>query len=61
MTYTTSYQQALEGKDVKDLLTNVGAGGGGPAAAAAAPAEGAAEEAPKEEKKQEEGTVSLKE
>jgi len=50
--------KALAGKDVKDLLTNVG-GGGAPAAAGAAPAAGgaaaggAAEEAPKEEKKEE--------
>lgn len=47
--------QALEGKDVKDLLLNVGSGGG----AAAAPAAGgaasgdAAAEAPKEEEKEE--------
>ena len=50
--------KALEGKDVKDLLSNVGAGGGAPAvgapAAAAAAAGGAAEEAPKEEAKKEE-------
>ena len=51
--------KALEGKDVKDMLSNVGAGGGGPAvgggaapAAGAAPAEAAAEA--KEEKKEEE-------
>jgi len=49
--------QALEGKDVKDLLLNVGSGGG----AAAAPTSGGAvgggapEEAAKEEEK-EEGT-----
>jgi len=54
--------QALEGKDVKDLLMNVGSGGGS-AAAAAAPAAGgaaagdaAAADAP-EEKKKEEGTL----
>ncbi len=53
--------QALEGKDVKDLLLNVGSGGG----AAAAPAAGgaasgdAAAEAPKEEEK-EEGTSTPK-
>ena len=49
--------QALAGKDVKDLLSNVG-GGGAPAAAGAAPAAagGAAAdaEAPKEEEKKEE-------
>ncbi|OJT07798.1 60S acidic ribosomal protein P1 [Trametes pubescens] len=49
--------KALEGKNVKDLLSNVGAGGAGPATAAAPAAggAGAAEaEAPKEEKKEEE-------
>ena len=52
--------QALEGKDVKDMLVNVGSGGG----AAAAPAAGgaatggaaAADEPAKEEEKKEEGT-----
>ena len=51
--------QALEGKDVKDLLLNVGSGGGaaaaptsGGAAAGGAPAEEAKEE------KEEEGTIS---
>ncbi|TNY23636.1 60s acidic ribosomal protein-domain-containing protein [Rhodotorula diobovata] len=46
--------KALEGKDVKELLTNVGAGGAAPAAGAApgAAAGGAAEEA-KEEAKEE--------
>lgn len=52
-----THTQALEGKDVKDLLSNVGSGGGaaasGPAAGGAA-AGGAAEEAKEEEK--EEGT-----
>jgi hypothetical protein len=48
-------EQALEGKDVKDLLLNVGSGGG---AAAAAPSGGAAagtdaEAAPAEEEKEE--------
>ncbi|KAI0327388.1 hypothetical protein GY45DRAFT_1327614 [Cubamyces sp. BRFM 1775] len=48
--------KALEGKNVKDLLSNVGAGGAGPAAAAAPAAAGgaAAAEAPKEEEKKEE-------
>ncbi|KAL1968895.1 hypothetical protein VTN77DRAFT_1256 [Rasamsonia byssochlamydoides] len=51
------FAKALEGKDVKDLLTNVGAGGAAAAApvaggAAAAPA--AAAEEKKEEKKEEE-------
>ncbi|KAK4048741.1 hypothetical protein OIO90_005734 [Microbotryomycetes sp. JL221] len=48
--------KALEGKDVKEMLSNVGAGGAAPAAAAgaggAAPA--AAAEEKKEEKKEEE-------
>ncbi|KAI0820405.1 60s acidic ribosomal protein-domain-containing protein, partial [Trametes gibbosa] len=49
--------KALEGKNVKDLLSNVGAGGAGPAAAGAPAAGGAgaaAAEAPKEEEKKEE-------
>ncbi|KAH8112970.1 60S acidic ribosomal protein P1 [Phellopilus nigrolimitatus] len=50
--------KALEGKDVKELLSNIGAGGGAPVAAGAAGAGGAAaapaEEAPKEEEKKEE-------
>ncbi|KAM5543921.1 hypothetical protein V8D89_002538 [Ganoderma adspersum] len=48
--------KALEGKNVKELLSNVGAGGAGPAAAPAAGASagGAAAEAPKEEEKKEE-------
>ncbi|CAE6461211.1 60S acidic ribosomal protein P1 OS=Neosartorya fumigata (strain ATCC MYA-4609 / Af293 / CBS 101355 / FGSC A1100) GN=AFUA_1G06830 PE=3 SV=1 [Rhizoctonia solani AG-1 IB] len=49
--------KALEGKNVKDLLSNVG-GGGAPAAGAAAPAAAAGGAAPaeaaKEEKKEEE-------
>ncbi|KAJ9642351.1 60S acidic ribosomal protein P1 [Coniosporium apollinis] len=56
--WTTLFAKALEGKDVKDLLMNVGSGGG---AAAAAPSGGAAaggagEAAPeaKEEEKEEE-------
>ncbi|OKL58810.1 60S acidic ribosomal protein P1 [Talaromyces atroroseus] len=50
------FARALEGKDVKELLTNVGAGGGAAAApaagGAAAAGEAAAEEA-KEEKEEE--------
>ncbi|KIM80645.1 hypothetical protein PILCRDRAFT_97928 [Piloderma croceum F 1598] len=49
--------RALEGKNVKDLLSNVGAGGGAAPAVGAAPATGGAaaiEEAPKEEKAKEE-------
>lgn len=44
--------QALEGKDIKDLLVNVGSGGGAAAAPGAAAAAGgaAAEAAPEEEK-----------
>ncbi|GBE87589.1 60s acidic ribosomal protein-domain-containing protein [Sparassis latifolia] len=48
--------KALEGKDVRELLSNVGAGGGAPAVGAApgAAAGGApAAEAPKEEEKEE--------
>lgn len=47
--------KALEGKDIKEMLSNIGAGGG-PAVAAggAAPAAGAAPEAAKEEEKKEE-------
>ncbi|EQB58742.1 60s Acidic ribosomal protein [Colletotrichum gloeosporioides Cg-14] len=52
------FAKALEGKDVKDLLSNVGSGGGAAPAAAGAAAggaatEAAAEEAPKEEEKEE--------
>ena len=50
--------KALEGKNVKELLSNIGAGGGAPATGGAAPAAGgasaAAAEAPKEEEKKEE-------
>ncbi|WFD40942.1 uncharacterized protein MJAP1_003933 [Malassezia japonica] len=44
--------KALEGKDVKDMLTNVGAGSG-PAVAAPAAASGGDAAAPAEEKKEE--------
>ncbi|KAI8963705.1 ribosomal protein 60S [Daldinia sp. FL1419] len=54
--WTSLFAKALEGKDVKDLLSNVGSGGaaaaGGPAAAAGG-AGGAAEEAKEEEKEEE--------
>ncbi|KAI0143986.1 ribosomal protein 60S [Hypoxylon sp. NC0597] len=54
--WTQLFAKALEGKDVKDLLSNVGSGGGaaaaGPAAGGAA-AGGAAEEAKEEEKEEE--------
>ena len=52
--------QALEGKDVKELLLNVGSGGGAaaaPGAGAATGGEAAAEEAKPEEK--EEGKIHL--
>ena len=54
--WATLLAKALEGKDVKEILSNVGAGGAGPAAAAAPAAAGgaAAAEAPKEEEKEEE-------
>lgn len=57
--WATLLAKALEGKDVKDMLSNVGAGGGGAAAApaaggAAAAGGGAAAAAPAEEKKEEE-------
>lgn len=54
--WTSLFAKALEGKDVKDLLTNVGSGGAPAAAggAAAAPAEAATPEAAKEEEKKEE-------
>ncbi|KAF9693664.1 hypothetical protein EKO04_008508 [Ascochyta lentis] len=56
--WTTLFAKALEGKDVKDLLLNVGSGGGAPAAGAAAGGaaaggEAAAEAAPAEEKAEE--------
>jgi ribosomal protein L12E/L44/L45/RPP1/RPP2 len=50
--------QALEGKDVKDMLLNVGSGGGAAAAPSGAAAGGASGDAPaeaKEEEKKEEG------
>ncbi|KAI0851270.1 ribosomal protein 60S [Daldinia vernicosa] len=54
--WTQLFAKALEGKDVKDLLSNVGSGGaaaaGGPAAAAGGA--GAAAEETKEEEKEEE-------
>ncbi|KAH6674627.1 60S acidic ribosomal protein P1 [Halenospora varia] len=53
--WTSLFAKALEGKDVKDLLLNVGSGGGAAAAptAGAAAAGGAAEEAKEEEKEEE--------
>jgi len=56
--WATLLARALEGKNVKELLSNVGAGGGAPAAAgvpaAAAGGAPAAEAAKEEEKKEEE-------
>jgi large subunit ribosomal protein LP1 len=52
--WATLLAKALEGKNVKDLLLNVGSGGGAPAAGAvpaAVAAGGAPAEAPKEEEK----------
>ncbi|KAF2967088.1 hypothetical protein GQX73_g6472 [Xylaria multiplex] len=57
--WTQLFAKALEGKDVKDLLSSVGSGGGaaaGPAAAAGGAAAAAADEpaaAEKEEEKEE--------
>ncbi|KAL6703214.1 60S acidic ribosomal protein P1 [Coniothyrium glycines] len=54
--WTTLFAKALEGKDVKDLLLNVGSGGGAAAAPAAggAAAAGGDAAAPAEEEKEEE-------
>jgi large subunit ribosomal protein LP1 len=53
--WATLLAKALEGRNVKELLSNVGSGGGAPAAVAAtgAPAAAAATEAAKEEEKEE--------
>jgi len=56
--WATLFAKALEGKNVKDMLLNVGSGGGAPAAAPAAggaPAGGAAAEAAPAEEEKEEG------
>jgi large subunit ribosomal protein LP1 len=58
--WTTLFAKALEGKDVKDILLNVGSGGGaaaapaagGAAAGGAAPAAEAKEEEKEEEKEE---------
>jgi large subunit ribosomal protein LP1 len=54
--WATLLAKALEGKNVKELLSNVGSGGGAPAAVAPAAGRGGAAptEAPKEEAKEEE-------
>ncbi|KAI9883610.1 MAG: 60S acidic ribosomal protein P1 [Watsoniomyces obsoletus] len=51
--WTTLFAKALDGKDVKDLLLNVGSGGGAAPAAAAASGGAAGGDAPAEEKKEE--------
>ena len=54
--WSSLFAKALEGKDVKDLLLNVGSGGGAaaaPAAGGAAPAAGGAAAETKEEEKEE--------
>ncbi|KAF2184355.1 ribosomal protein 60S [Zopfia rhizophila CBS 207.26] len=51
--WTTLFAKALEGKDVKDLLLNVGSGGGAAAAPAAAGAAGGAGDTAAEEKAEE--------
>ncbi|EYE99442.1 ribosomal protein P1 [Aspergillus ruber CBS 135680] len=54
--WTSIFAKALEGKDIKELLTNVGSGGpaapAGAGGAAEAPAEAAAEEKKEEEKEE---------
>ncbi|KAJ5085361.1 60S acidic ribosomal protein P1 [Penicillium argentinense] len=55
--WTSIFAKALEGKDIKELLTNVGSAGpaapaGAAAGGAAAPAEAAAEEKKEEEKEE---------
>lgn len=60
--WATLFAKALEGKDVKEMLTNVGSGGGAAAAAPAAggaAAGGAAEAAAPAEEAKEEGTFQL--
>ncbi|EHK99172.1 60S acidic ribosomal protein P1 [Glarea lozoyensis ATCC 20868] len=63
--WTSLFAKALEGKDVKDLLLNVGSGGGAAAAApsggAAAGGDAAAEEKPaeKEEEAKEESDEDM--
>ncbi|MCJ1469339.1 60S acidic ribosomal protein P1 [Pseudocyphellaria aurata] len=52
--WATLFAKALEGKNVKDLLLNVGSGGGAAAAPSGAATGGAAADAPAEEAKKEE-------
>ncbi|KAF2430643.1 ribosomal protein 60S [Tothia fuscella] len=51
--WTSLFAKALEGKDVKDLLLNVGSGGGAAAAPTAGGAAASGGDAPAEEKKEE--------
>ncbi|KAI9754252.1 MAG: 60S acidic ribosomal protein P1 [Chaenotheca gracillima] len=51
--WSSLFAKALEGKDVKDLLLNVGSGGGAAAAPAAGAGGAAAADAPAEAKKEE--------
>ncbi|GKZ20664.1 hypothetical protein AbraIFM66951_005392 [Aspergillus brasiliensis] len=51
--WTSIFAKALEGKDIKDLLTNVGSGGAAAPVAAAGGAAAPAEAAPAEEKEEE--------
>jgi len=53
--WTSLFAKALEGKDVKDMLLNVGSGGGAAAAPGVSSGGGdTAKDAPEEEKKKEE-------
>ncbi|KAK9470482.1 ribosomal protein P1 [Dipodascopsis tothii] len=52
--WASIFAKALEGKDVKDLILNVGAAGSAPAAAVGGAAAEAAADAPAEEEKVEE-------
>jgi large subunit ribosomal protein LP1 len=52
--WTSIFAKALDGKDIKDLLTNVGSGGGAPVAGGAAGgADGGAAPAAEEKKEEE--------
>ncbi|KAI9855547.1 MAG: 60S acidic ribosomal protein P1 [Vezdaea acicularis] len=51
--WTSLFAKALEGKDVKDLLLNVGSGGGAAAAPSGGAAAAAGGDAPAEDKKEE--------
>ncbi|ORX94713.1 ribosomal protein 60S [Basidiobolus meristosporus CBS 931.73] len=51
--WASLFAKALAGKDLKDLLMNVGSAGSAPAAAAGGAAAGAAEAAPAAEEKEE--------